>query len=75
MAFATHINKRKPTLNAQINSQTEFRFNVNIVGFEEEKVNDSDCIQIIYNFDTNHLIKTFSFLIPLYDAYFILKEK
>ena len=32
-----HIDKRKPTLNTQVNSQTEFRFNVNIVGSKKKK--------------------------------------
>ena len=32
-----HIDKKKPSLNTQINSQTEFRFNVNIVGSKKKK--------------------------------------
>ena len=32
-----HTDKRKPTLNTQVNSQTEFRFNVNIVGSKKKK--------------------------------------
>ena len=32
-----HIDKKKPSLNIQINSQTEFRYNVNIVGSKKKK--------------------------------------
>ena len=32
-----HIDKKKPSLNIQINSQTEYRYNVNIVGSKKKK--------------------------------------
>ena len=32
-----HIDKKKPSLNIQVNSQTEFRLNVNIVGSKKKK--------------------------------------
>ena len=32
-----HIDKKKSILNIQINSQTEFRYNVNIVGSKKKK--------------------------------------
>ena len=34
-----HIDKKKPSLNVQVNSQTEFRLNVNIVGSRKKKQN------------------------------------